>query len=165
MQLSLARRSRPKRRRAASHRRTTFARDFGDPAGDFRRVKLGDQRNAGAWRSPLSRRDVGQAVAEKLLMIEREVGDAGDQRMLDDIGRIESAAEPDFQNAGVGGGSGECEHGGGGRDLEEARLDALAGIEHLGKQSGQWFVVDQLSGDADPFVEADEVRAGEGVDL
>ena len=41
----------------------------------------------------------------------------------------------------------------------------VAGVEHLGEQPGQGLVVDQLAGDPDALVEADEVRAGEGVDL
>ena len=76
-------------------------------------------------------------------MVEREVGDAGDQRALDDVGRIEPAAEPDLEDAGVGGRARESEEGGGGRDFEEARLDARARVEHLGEQRGQLFVVDQ----------------------
>ena len=50
-----------------------------------------------------------------------------DQRVLDDVGRIEPAAEPDLEDAGVGRRAREGEEGGGGRDFEEARLDAVAG--------------------------------------
>ena len=98
-------------------------------------------------------------------MIEAEVGDPADQRALDDVGRVEPAAEPDFENAGIGGGPRKGEDGRGGRDLEEARLDPVTGIEHFGQQRGEGFVFDQSAGDADPFVEADEMGAGEGVDL
>ena len=74
----------------------------------------------------------GRFGTEKLLMIEREVGDAGDERAFDHVGRIQPAAQTDFQDAGVGGRTrkgeecrGRC------RDLEEAWLDARAGVEHF----------------------------------
>ena len=41
-----------------------------------------------------------------------------------DVGRIEPAAEPDLDDAGIGGRAREGEEGGGGRHLEEARADA-----------------------------------------
>ena len=43
---------------------------------------------------------------------------------VDDIGRVEPAAEPDLEQAGVGGRAREGEDRGRGRDLEKARLDA-----------------------------------------
>jgi hypothetical protein len=56
------------------------------------------------------------------------------------------------------------EEGGGGGDLEEARLEPVGGVEHFGQERREVCVVDQRAGDADALVEADEVGAGEGVD-
>ena len=98
------------------------------------------------------------------LVIEAEAGDPADQRRFDDVGRVEPSAEADLEDAGVGRRAGEGEQGGGGGDFEEARIDSVAGVERFGEQSGELIVLDQLSGDADAFVEADEVRAGEDVD-
>ena len=46
--------------------------------------------------------DVDHPSAEELLVVEGEAGDAADQRPLDDVGRVEPAAEADFEDAGVG---------------------------------------------------------------
>src|SRR4051812_38852944 len=56
------------------------------------------------------------------------------------------------------------EQRGRGGDLEEARLYIGTGIKDLGQQRRERVVVDQLSGDADSLVEADQMRAGEGMD-
>ena len=66
-----------------------------------------------------------------------ELGDAADQRALDDVGRVEPAAEADLDDAGVGGRAGEGEEGGGGGRLEEADLHAVRGVERLGEQGGE----------------------------
>ena len=79
---------------------------------------------------------------------------------FDDVGRVEPAAEPDLDDAGVGGGAGEGEEGGGGGRLEEADLHAVGGVERLGEQGGQRVVLDQLPGEADALVEADQMGAG-----
>ena len=91
-------------------------------------------------------------------------GDPADQRALDDVGRVEPAAEPDFDDAGVGGRAREGEEGGGGGRPRRSWLDAVAGVEHFGEQGGEQLILDQPAGDADALVEADEVRAGESVD-
>ena len=84
---------------------------------------------------------------------------------FDDIGRVEPAAEPDFEDAGVGGGAREGEEGGGGGHFEEARLRSRRRRRALRRAAAaSCVVVDQRAGDADALVEADEVRAGEGVD-
>ena len=64
-------------------------------------------------------------------------------------------------SAGV---SREGEEGDGGVDLEQAGADLVIGIEHPAHQLGEPCVLDQLAGDADALVVADQVRAGEGVD-
>ena len=66
-----------------------------------------------------------------------------DQRALDDIGRIEPAAEAHLEDAGVGGRAREGEEGGGGRDLEEARLDAAAASSTSASKLGEQLVLDQ----------------------
>ena len=85
----------------------------------------------------------GRRVAEELLMVEREVGDAGDQRLVDDIGRIEPAAEPDFEDAGVGRRPREGEQRDRGRDFEEARLDPAAASITSASSCRQRLVLDQ----------------------
>src|SRR5581483_5970386 len=83
--------------------------------------------------------------------------------MLDHVGRVESAAEADFEDAGVRRRAREGEQGDRGRDLEEARFDSGTRVEHLGQKFRQRLIVDQAARDPDPLIEADEVRAGEGV--
>ena len=72
---------------------------------------------------------------EELLVVDAERGDPADQRPLDDIGRVEPAAEPDFDHGSVGGRSRKGEEGDGGRDFEEAGLDAVAGVENFARAS------------------------------
>ena len=67
-------------------------------------------------------------------MIEREAGDAAHRGAIDDVGRVEPAAEPDLENAGVGGRARKGQEGGGRGDFEEARLDAVAGVDDFGEQ-------------------------------
>src|SRR4051812_32419259 len=98
-------------------------------------------------------------------MVEAKIGDASDQRPLDDIGRVETPAQTDFEDAGIGWRSGKSEEGGRGCHLEEARLDPNSGINDFGQQLRQRLIVDQPPRDPDPLVEANEVRASEGVDL
>ena len=90
---------------------------------DRGRIKLRDERHAPLGDRRFLSGNVRQTVTEELLMVERKVGDAGDERMLDDVGRVEPAAETDLEDAGVGGRSRERHERRGGRDLEEARLD------------------------------------------
>ena len=76
----------------------------------------------------------------------------------------EASAKPDLEQAGVGRSPREGEECDDGRDLEEARLDSSAGVEDFGEQRRKLLVADQLAGDADSFVEADQVGTGEDVD-
>src|SRR5690606_33226094 len=98
------------------------------------------------------------------LVIDTEGGDAAGGRLVHHVGRVEAAAQPDFDDAGVRRMAGESEERGSGGDFEEARPQFLADIEHLLQQRGQFFVRNQLAGDADAFVVADEVRLYGGVD-
>ena len=97
-------------------------------------------------------------------MVDAERRDAADKRPLDHVRCVEPAAQPDLDDRSVGWRSRKGEEGDGRRHLEEAGVDAVARIEDLAEKVRQRFVFDQLSGDPDPLVEADEMRAGEGVD-
>src|SRR5690349_7087710 len=55
----------------------TLTRDLTNPAGHRGGIELGHQRNARLRDASLFSADARQTVAEELLMIEREVGDAG----------------------------------------------------------------------------------------
>src|SRR5438067_10930902 len=78
-----------------------FVRNLSDPRADRGRVELRDQRNAGLGDARLLGRDARQALAQKLLMIEREVGDPSYERAVDDVGGVEPAAKADLEDAGV----------------------------------------------------------------
>src|SRR6476469_8748944 len=163
MELALAR-DRVPGTAARQPRCAGLMRDVADAAGDHGRIELRDKRHARLGDGGLLAGNVVEAGAEELLMIERKIGDAGDQRTVDNIGRIKASAKTNFENAGVGRRAGKSEDRRGGRDLEEARLDAGPGVEDFGEQVGEDLVVDQAPGDADALIEADEVRACEGMD-
>ena len=93
-------------------------------------------------------------------MIDPELRDPGDDRRRHHVGRIESAAKPDLDDAHVGGRAAEGEEGGGGGDFEEARRQVGGVIEHFGEQGREGIVGDEGAGEADPLVEADQMRAG-----
>jgi hypothetical protein len=147
------------------HCRTPLVRDFRDTARDFWRIELRDEGHARLGNRGLLGRYVGEPVAEELLVIEREVCDRGNQRVLNNVRGVQSAAKPDFKNAGIRRYSGECQKGRGCRHLEKTRLDTGPRIEDLAKQSGQGLVIDELAGNPDALVEANEVGACEYMDL
>ena len=70
-------------------------------------------------------------------MIDAERGDAAARRVLEHVGRVEPAAEADLDHAGIGRVAGEGEERGSGGDLEEARVEAVAGVEHFLEQIGE----------------------------
>ena len=70
--------------------------------------------------------DQFDAVAEIGLMVERDRHDDGDGRRLDDIGRIEAAAEADLDDGDIGRMFGKEQEGDGRQDLENG--DLLPGI-------------------------------------
>jgi hypothetical protein len=92
-------------------------------------------------------------------MVDAELRDAGDDRLRDDVGRVEPPTEPDLDDAGIGGRTGEGEECRCGRDLEKARADITAGVEHFFEQWREFGIRDQRTGEADTFVEADEMGA------
>src|SRR5205085_10484576 len=124
-----------------------------------------DQRDTGLGDRRFFRSDFGETRAEEMLVVEPDARDSADQRAFDYVGRVEPAAEPHFEKASVGWRSGEREKGDDGRNFEKAGLYPSAYVQHLRQHVGEAFVVDQSPRDPDAFVEADEVRAGESMDL
>ena len=145
-------------------RRTAFIGELLDCRFGFGRLGQHHQVNAPLGDPRFLCGDFDQRLPEELLVIDAEGGDAGCDGLLDDIGRVEASAEADLDYRRVGGCPRKGEEGDGGRDLEEAGLDIVARVENLGEQSRKLRILDQFAGDADALVEADEVRAGEGVD-
>ena len=100
----------------------------------LRRVKLGDQRRAALGDAGFFGGDVGHAVAEQLLVVEAEAGDrrrpAARSMTLVASSRPPSPTSRMQASAGV---AGEGEEGGGGGRFEEARLDAVARVEHFAR--------------------------------
>jgi hypothetical protein len=98
-------------------------------------------------------------------MIDPQARNSACRRPLDYVGCIEAAAKTDLEDACAGRGSGEGEERYRARDLEKARLDLHADIEHFIEKRGEPIVLDEPAGNSDPFVEANQMRAGEDVDL
>ena len=93
-------------------------------------------------------------------MVERHRRDADGGRFRDHIGRVEVAAEPDFQDQRVGGMAREGEKRRRRGDLEKG--DRRAGIGALAffQSRGEFFFGDQRAGKADALVEAHQMRRG-----
>ena len=138
-------------------------RGFADPAGNCRRVELRNQRDVRLGDARFFCGNVGQAISQELLVVECKVGDACDKRTVDHIGRVEPTAQPNLEKARIGRRPGERQDRRGRRDLEETGLDVFACVEDFGEQPSEFFIINQSAGDANTLVEADEVRAGEGV--
>ena len=109
-------------------------------------LREGDEGSVGAEDSSLFAGDFCDGVAKVVLMIERDVGDDGEDR-VDDVGGVETASEAYFEDGDVEVLLGEVEEGEGGEGFEEAGMvrELAGGDEGLGG------VVDT------------EVEAGEGV--
>ena len=156
----------PERRRAAAIARPASCATSPMRAGDGGRVELRDERDAGLGDGGLFARDIGQAgrrgIADGRARGWRFRVTSGRSITLVASSRPPRPTSRMHASAGV---RAKARMRGGGRDFEEARLDALAGVEHLGEQLRQRFIVDQAPGDPDPLVEPDQMRAGEGVDL
>ena len=88
----------------------------------------GDEGAVGTEDASLFAGDLGDGVAEVVLMVEGDVGEDGEER-IDDVGGVETASEAYFEDGDVDGGLGcpgaigfvscEVEEGKGGEDLEE----------------------------------------------
>ncbi len=159
-------------RAAREQRRADAGGDGGDRVGHHGAIGLGDERRAGLGDARFLPRDACMRVGggrvlgdeEELLVVDSQSGDAARGGRGEHVGCIEPSAEPDLDDAGIGGGARKGEEGGGGRRLEKARRDILAAVEHLGEQRRERGVGDQAAGNADPLVETHEMRAGIGVD-
>ena len=96
---------------------------------DGRRLPL---ENAGFFR-----RDLLDRVAEKIGVIDRNARDDGGERMIDHIGRVQPAAEADFEQQHVGRMTREQHHADRRGDLEHgdglAAIDALAFLQRRAK--------------------------------
>ena len=126
-----------------------------NPSGSGGRVELGDQRHARLGDRSLLTCNIGQVIPQELLMIEGKARYARHQRPFNDVGRIQPAAESNFEDAGISSGPGEGEHCSRSRHLKKARLDARPSVEHFGKQRRQRLIFNQTTGDPDALVEPD----------
>ena len=92
-------------------------------------------------------------------MINAKMGDTGDQRAFDHIGRIKPSAQADFDDAGIGLRAGKGQKCRRCCRFEKAGIDPVGLIEHFGQQTGEFAIVNQRSGNPDPFVETHQMRA------
>ncbi len=128
-----------------------FGRDFAeDLVGDG---MLGEEDGGavGAEDAGLFAGDLGEGIAQPLLMIEIDVGDDGEEG-FDDVGGVEAAAESDLEDGEVDVAAGEVVEGHGGHGFEEAG--------HLRESAGR----DQLGGGGlDAMVDGGELGVGDGI--
>src|SRR3546814_13578348 len=110
--------------------------------------------------SDLFLRDPFRTIAEERLVVDAELGDAGDERVRDDVGRVEPPAEPDLDDAGVGGGARESEEGDRGRHLEEARLEPVGLVERFLQPCLNRIVVDKHHRDTETIEDRQEHGSG-----
>ena len=146
------------------------------PVRDYprQRRRIGERRQRGAVfdyaglfpRDPFGRTRRGAVFGreQKGFMVDAERGDAAHRRRRDDIGRIESSAQPDLDDAIVGGYGRKGKESRRRRHLEKACVQPFRDVEDFAKQGGERRVVDQGARQSDALVEPDEVRAGIGVD-
>jgi hypothetical protein len=140
------------------------ASNLADPVGDGRRIELRHQWHAALGNPRLFCANLDHRLAQESLVVETEAGDAGYQRLVDNVGRVEPSAEADLQDARICRRFRKGEEGNRGIDLEQAGADRIIGIDHLAHQVGEPCVVDQLAGDADPLIVTNQMRAGERMD-
>jgi hypothetical protein len=134
-----------------------------DARGGFRRMREGDEGNAGLGNPGLFAGDVGERGAEPLLVIKAKRGDGGRRRPRHEVGGVEAAAHAHLQHQRIGRRAAEGEKGGGRGRLEEARLDAFADVENFVQQAGQEIVTYQPAGEANTLVKAHQMGRGEDV--
>ena len=136
------------------------ARDHQGDAG-FRDPALleGDTRHGGDGYSLLGCKE------EPFVIDPKRCNAAGEEDIgTQHVGRIEPPAEADFDHAGIGGSAREFGECGGNRNLEEARIEILADIEHFAQQIRQPIVLDQFACKSNAFVIAHQMRAGGNMD-
>ena len=147
---------------------------FADGLVGLRVLGQGDEDAVGAEDAGLFAGDLGDGVAEVVLVVERDVGDDGEEG-VDDVGGVETAAQADFEDGDVDRAcaslepfSGEVEEGERGEDLEEAGGmgqiagfdEAAGGLVDLEVEAGEVVVGDLDAVDLDALVDADEVGRG-----
>jgi hypothetical protein len=129
-------------------------------------VRLGsdDTGDTGLQDAGLLEGDLGQGLAQILLMVDRDRGDHRQRRAVDHVGGVQAAAEADLQQGVIRLGAGEGHIGGDGGDFEKG--DRLVAVDPLAflQQRGQRGFADQLSGNADALVEAGQVGRCIGMD-
>ena len=121
-----------------------------------------DRRHAALDDAGLFGGDFFERVAEKFAVVERQPGDDARQRPVDDIGGVEPAAEPDFEQQHVGRIAREQQKRRGGLDLEDRdRRVAVFGLA-FGERRAEFGIADQLAAvllsDAEPLVDANQIR-------
>ena len=108
--------------------------------------------------------DLLERVAEKLGVVDRDAGDDGGERMIDHIGRVQPAAEADFQQQHIGRMAREQQQADRGGDLEHG--DGRAGIGALAflQRRAELLVGHQHAfarlAQAEALVEAHQMRRG-----
>src|SRR6266851_6075721 len=131
-----------------------------DDGGGIIGLRADHRRRAGLQDAGLLAGDRRDGVAEKGLVVERDRGDRGDCRPGQYIGRVESATEPGFEQHDVGRDPREGKERRRRRDLEKGDRRVLVGTLAFLEQREQRVLLDQLPGQPDPLVEADEMRRG-----
>ena len=108
--------------------------------------------------------DLLDGVAEEFQMIHRDRRDRAGDRLVDHVGRVEPAAETDFEQRDVGGRAREQQERRRGLDLEHGDRLVAVGALAFAQHAGERFVADELAAarraDAKALVEAHEMRRG-----
>lgn len=130
-------------------------------------LRQGDKGAVGPQDAGFFAGDLGDGVAQVVLMVERDVGDDGDQR-VDDVGGVEASAKADLEDGNINGLLGEVEERERGQCLEEAgRVGQVAGADQpfgggvdLEVEPREVVVGDGGAVDLDALVDAGEVGRG-----
>ncbi len=133
-----------------------------DDGERLRNLRRDDRRRTALEDAGLLGRDQLDGVAEEFLVVDRNRRDHRGQRMFDDVGGVEPAAETDLEQDHVGRIAGEEEKSGGRGDLEMGDRPVVVDALDLDQRVGELVVVDEAAaasfGDADALVKPDEMR-------
>src|SRR5579883_933296 len=138
-----------------------------DDVVGFRGLGEGHDGGAGTDDAGLLPGNLGHGVAQKFLVVQRDVGDNADAG-LDDVGGVKAAAHADFEDREVELLAREILEGDGGQHLEEAGMpgefgladQALSGAVDEIVDEGEVVIGNWPSVDAHALVDADQVRGG-----
>ncbi len=101
-------------------------------------LRADDARHAALDDPGLFASDLGQGLAQILLMIQRNRRDERQRGAFNDVGRIQPPAQPDLKQGVIRGCPGKGQQRGTGRDLEIgdvlAAIRALAFLQNLGQR-------------------------------